>query len=91
MPGLEPTGNLRERFDSLRKSLEEMFPQGEEAEDPKRIWLIKEWVFARMVTILKLVEDQEHHKCDSYIMDTALMEAIDSAIKRAEDLSKLIK
>ena len=54
-----------------------MFPQGEEAEDPNRIWSIKEWAFARMVTILKLVEDREHHMCDSYIMDTALMEAIE--------------
>ena len=53
-----------------------MYPQGEEAEDPNRIWSIKEWAFARMVTILKLVEGQEHHIiCDGYIMDTALMEA----------------
>ena len=60
-PGLEPTGSLRERFDSLRESLEKMFPHGEEAEDPNRIWSIKEWAFARMVTILKLVEGREHH------------------------------
>ena len=30
-----------------------------------------------MVTILKLVEGREHHICDSYIMDTTLMEAIE--------------
>ena len=59
--GLEPTGNLRERFDSLRESLEKMFPQGDEAEDPNQIWSIKEWAFARMVTIIKLVESREHH------------------------------
>ena len=54
-----------------------MFPHGEEAEDPNRIWSIKEWAFARMVTILKLVEGREHHICDGYIMDTALMEAFE--------------
>ena len=54
-----------------------MFPQGEEAEDPNRIWSIKEWAFARMVTILKLVEGREHHICDGDIMDTTLMEALE--------------